>query len=61
MNLYLLAHEGSQSEGKADMLTWAKGKDGKGMGLFMTAQAAEGSPNSRLPHHVIRFLFYYVI
>lgn len=41
--LYLLAHEGSQSEGKADTSTLSEGKDGEDLGPSWQPQGAGGA------------------
>lgn len=54
--MYLLIHEGSQSEGKADLLTLAEGKDGEG--ISDSTKLLPELASSGLRHHVIHFLLF---
>lgn len=51
--MYLLAHEGSQSEGRADMLALAEGNDGGDLGSSWQHQLLLELANLGLPHHGI--------
>ena len=50
MILYLLAHEGSQYEGKADMLLLAEGKYGEEPFLHYNPKLLVELLHSELPH-----------